>query len=203
MKRFLVTLSAALFVAEFLLLVVSWLLSATMTSGVRSLLSGEGIRWLLGRFVDTLQTPLLVWLLLLSMAYGCLRGCGCLQRAVNRSSDRVGRNRYRLLAPFSGATFVTVLAVAMLLVLFLQPQAVLLSATGSLWPSPFSRGLIPLLALLCIVFAVSYGVLSGAFSSLSDVFQSLVDGIAASAPLFVVYVLGVQLVASFFFVLGG
>ena len=35
----------ALFVAELLLVIVSWLLSATRLEGVRSLISSEGIRW--------------------------------------------------------------------------------------------------------------------------------------------------------------
>lgn len=194
MKRYLVRLCAALLAAEMLLVAASWLLSATMTRPVRSLLSGEGLRWCVGRFVDTLLSPLLVWLVLGAMAWGALaRACG-------RRHPRQSRSHYGPLAPLWAAAVVTLLAGALLAVALLQPQAVLLSATGSLWPSPFSRGLVPLLALLTILFAVSYGVLAGTMTSFDDIFDALVDGIAKAAPLFVVYVLAVQFVASLLFI---
>ena len=60
-------------------MLVSWLLAAAIpTSGVRSLLSSEGLRWLLGHFSDVLGTPVLLCLLILLMAYGSLKGCGIL-----------------------------------------------------------------------------------------------------------------------------
>ena len=131
-----------LVVGELLLIMVSWLLSATMAGNVRSLLSTEGIRWLLGSFVDALQTPVLVWLLLLAMAYGCLQGCGCL----GVSGDDNHRRYRHVLTPLRGALILTGLFVGGVVLLVVAPPGVLLSATGSLWPSPFSRALVPLLA---------------------------------------------------------
>ena len=65
----------ALFVAEMLLCLVSWIVSVLLPeSGVRSAFSGEGIRWLMGHYAEFLASPLLAWLLLLSMAYGTCRG---------------------------------------------------------------------------------------------------------------------------------
>ena len=60
-----------LVVAELILVLTSWLLSATMTEGVRSLLSDVGIRWFLGSLTTFIATPWLVRLLLLAMAGGC------------------------------------------------------------------------------------------------------------------------------------
>ena len=199
MKKFTAYLTALLVMGELLLIMVSWLLSATMGDSVRSLLSGEGIRWLLGSFVDTLQTPLLVWLLLLAMAYGCLRACGCLQTR----HDAGGRRRRRVLTPLRGALLLTLLFVAVVIVMVAVPRAVLLSATGSLWPSPFSQALVPLLALGTIIFAVAYGIMTRTFTSFSAVVQALVQGVAEAAPLFVLYVLAVQFVASLAFVAAG
>ena len=183
-------------VGELLLIMVSWLLSATTAGNVRSLLSGEGIRWLLGSFVDTLQTPLLVWLLLLAMAFGCLQACGCMRS----HRDGNGRRRHRVLTPLRGALLLTLLFVAVVVVMVAVPRAVLLSATGSLWPSPFSQALVPLLALGMIVFAVAYGIMARTFTSFTAVVQALAQGVAEAAPLFVLYVLAAQFVASLAFV---
>ena len=71
MNKLIARLVLLLLVAEFLLVLLSWLLSATLTDGVHTLLSSEGIRWLLGRFTVILLKPQLIWLLLLSMA--CVR----------------------------------------------------------------------------------------------------------------------------------
>lgn len=188
-----------LVVGELLLIMVSWLLSATMAGNVRSLLSTEGIRWLLGSFVDALQTPVLVWLLLLAMAYGSLQGCGCLGV---RGDDNHRRYRH-VLPPLRGALILAGLFVGVVVLLVVAPPGVLLSATGSLWPSPFSRALVPLLALGTIVFAVSYGVLARTFTSVASIVQALAQGVAVAAPLFVVYVLATQFVASVEFVVAG
>ena len=75
-----------LLIAQVLLVLVSWLLSASMTEGVHSLLSNEGVRWFVGQYVYMLASPLLVWLLLLSMAFGCFRGCGLSESSVRRAN---------------------------------------------------------------------------------------------------------------------
>ena len=77
MKKLVAYIALALLLTEVALLLLSWLLSATMAEeGVRSLLSPEGVRFLLGGFTSFLQKPLLIWLLLLSMAWGCIQGSG-------------------------------------------------------------------------------------------------------------------------------
>lgn len=58
MKRFLPYIALFLFLAEIVLILVSWLMSAALpTSGVRSMLSGEGLRWFMGHFGNILATP--------------------------------------------------------------------------------------------------------------------------------------------------
>ena len=52
-------LCVGLLVAQSLLVIVSWLLSAMRLEGVRSLLSSEGIRWFVGGFSDIVANPLL------------------------------------------------------------------------------------------------------------------------------------------------
>ena len=79
-NKYLPHIAFLLFAAQLLLMLVSWLLAAANpASGVRSLLSSEGLRWFLGHFSDVLGTPVLLCLLLLLMAYGSLKNCGILQ----------------------------------------------------------------------------------------------------------------------------
>ena len=66
MKRLLAYLVLALALAEVVLVLASWLLSATMAGNVRSLLSSEGVRWFFGGFTTMLASPWLVWLVLLA-----------------------------------------------------------------------------------------------------------------------------------------
>jgi aminobenzoyl-glutamate transport protein len=190
MKRLLPHIAMTLFGAQLLLMLGSWLYSAAQPmSGVRSLLSGEGLRWMFGHFADFLAKPQLVWLLLLSMGYGALRGSGIFQRQTVHEGYRLRRARWV-------AVCMLLLMVAVLLLFTILPHAVLLSATGSLWPSPFSRSLVPFAALTAVVVSASYGVVAGRFAHLSDVFSVMLDGLRQAAPLLLLYILVVQLYES-------
>ena len=179
-------------VGEVLLVLVSWLFSATLTDGPRSLLSGEGVRWLLGHFSTLLATPALVWLLLIAMAGGCLWRSGLL-RAPATYGERVGRR----------AVFLFILSyVVVLLALVLPPHAILLSATGRFLPSPLSRAAVPLLALGVLLASTLYGWIAGRFVNIADVTRAMAFGIAQAAPLLVLYVLVVQFGRSLAYVLG-
>lgn len=192
MKKWYSYLIVGLTVAELLLVLFSWLLSATMTEGVRSMLSGEGVRWFFGSFVSVLSSQWLVWLLLLSMAYGCLWQSGLLRFRAPRS--------YRQRVALRTAIVFLLLYVAAILALTVTPHAVLLSATGQLFPSAFSRALVPLVAIgLCLVSMV-YGLMSGRFENLPAAVDSLSRGIAKAAPLFVLYILVMLFFQSVLFV---
>ncbi len=193
MKKFLPHIALGLFAAQLLLMLGSWIYSAALPmSGVRSLLSGEGLRWLMGHYADVLATPWLVWLLLWAMAWGVLRRSGLLSW---RQGFREQQARWLTLL------LLVVLVVAVVL-LTLTPQAVLLSVTGRLWPSPFSQSLVPFSAFAVLLLGVCYGMLAGPLSSLRQVYGAILDGLRAAAPLLLFYVLVVQLLASLRFVLG-
>ena len=173
-------------------MLVSWLLAAAIpTSGVRSLLSSEGLRWLLGHFSDMLGTPVLLCLLLLLMAYGSLKGSGILHF---KSSYRHSR---ALIITFMLAVFY----VGAIVLLVMMPHAVLLSATGLLWPSPFSAAIVPLLAFGITLLSAVYGYVADSYRTISDVYQSLIDGIREGAPWLLFYVLSGQIYYSLKFIL--
>ena len=138
-----------------------------------------------------LGTPVLLCLLLLLMAYGSLNGCGILHF---RSSYRQRR-----------ALFITLLLLlvyaGVIVLLVMMPHAVLLSATGLLWPSPFSAAVVPLIAFGITLLSAVYGYVAGSYREMSDVYQSLIDGIRDGAPWLLFYLLLGQIYYSLQFIL--
>lgn len=191
-RRLAAWLGCVLLLAELILILVSWLLSATMTEGVRSLLSSEGIRWFFGSFVGIMASPLLVWLLLSLIALGSLQKSGLL--AMQQS--------YREKVALRSALLLLILYVAVILLLTVTPNAFLLSITGSLFPSAFSRSLVPIIAFGIVLMSISFGVMSGRINSLSAVLETLSFGISKGAELFVLYILIMQFYESLWFVFG-
>ena len=192
LKKYLPHIALLLFAAHLLLMLVSWLLSAAMpTSGVRSLLSSEGLRWFLGHFSDVLGTPVLLCLLLLLMAYGCLKGCGILHFSQS----------YRQRRALAIMLLLLVVYIGVIILLVMIPHAVLLSATGSLWPSPFSAAIVPMIAFGVTLLSTVYGYVAGSYHQISDVYQSLIDGIRMGAPWLLFYILLGQLYYSLQFIM--
>lgn len=191
MKRFLPYIALTLFVLQLLTMLVSWLLSAVFPdSGIRSLLSGQGLRWFFGHFAQSLARPQLVWLLLLSMGYGVLVRCGVL-----RVGSSYRESRARIMTSLLLAVYVGVIALMTAI-----PHAILLSATGSLWASPFSQALVPLVAFGIIALSSFYGIIAGTFDTLQDVYDALLHGIRQSAALLLFYVLLTELTLSLLFI---
>ena len=184
-------------IAQAVLIILSWLLSAMGQEGVRSLLSSEAIRWFVGSFSAMTGSPLLLWLLLLLSAAGCVRQSG--------AGALLSRHRslgYRHRIAVRVALFFLMAYIVILALLTLVPHAILLSATGQLFPSAFSRNLLPIIAFGVIVFCVAFGVMAGRLKSLGDVLQSLSFGIARGASLVILYILLIQFCESLRFVFG-
>ena len=186
-----------LVMSELFLVILSWLLSATRMDGVRSLLSSEGVRWFFGSFTDMVASPLLVWLLLGLCAWGSLQRSG-LFLFFNSQSQVSYRYREKVAMRVSLVFLVIYLGIIALLTL--APHAILLSATGSLFPSAFSRSLVPIVSFgLCLVSLV-FGLMSGRLRGLADILEAFSTGIAQGAPLIIVYLFAVQLYESLRFV---
>ncbi len=186
-----------LVLAEVMLVILSWLLSATMMEGVRSLLSSEGIRWFVGSYSAMMASPLLVWLLLLLSAYGCVQRSGVVS-LFRRRAPITYRERIALRV----AVIFLCIYVVIIALLTLMPHAILLSATGDLFPSAFSRCLVPIVAFAVILFAVAFAMMAGHISTLAAILQFVSYGIAKGAPLVVVLFLLIQFFKSVRFVFG-
>ena len=192
-KRVIGWIVGFLIIAEVVIVLLSWLLSATMTTGVRPLLSSEGVRWFFSSYVAIIGAPWLVWLLLLSLAGGCMYQSGIFRHGSKPLGKLQGLG-------YVVAVIMLVIYVACILLLTVAPHAVLLSATGHLSASPFSRALVPVIAMGLIVCSLGYGIVTRAFTSIADVCASMTDGVRKAAPLFLIYVLLAQLVESLLFV---
>jgi aminobenzoyl-glutamate transport protein len=187
----------SLLIAELALILFSWILSAAGVEGVRSLLSGEGVRWFVGDFARMVASPLLAWLLLSMMAVGAFLRSGLTSLW---HEDRSRILSYRDRTAFRVSLVLLVAYVAAILLLTVVPHAVLLSASGSLFPSPFSRSIIPIVAFGLTLVSITFGMMSGRMQSLSDVLEILSYGIRRYAPLLVLYVFCIMLYQSLRFV---
>ena len=201
--------AAALLVAQVLLALASWLLLSIRNSQLsiancqlsifnchRSLLSGQGVRWLAAHFVDGLQSPLLVWLLLAAAAAGIVR------RSRLFSVRRPDANSQLSIVNHPRSASLILLAVYVLIVLLLTapPHAVLLSATGHLWPSPFSQALVPIVCLGAVVAAIGYGLAARTLTTLTSIVDAAAEGLRGAAPLFLLYILAMQFYLSLHYV---
>jgi aminobenzoyl-glutamate transport protein len=187
-----------LFLVEAVLILLSWILSATGMEGVRSLLSSEGIRWFFGDFTRMVGSPLLVWLILLLMAVGSFQRSGL---TLLVRIDRWRKLSYRDRTALRVAIILLVLYIAAILLLTIFPHAILLSASGSLFPSPFSRSIMPFTAFGIALLSIAFGMISGRMQSLSDILGALCYGLQKGAPLLVLYIFCIQFYESLRFVL--
>lgn len=184
-------IALALVVAQVLLVLTSWLITAAMPEVFdHSLLSAEGIRWFFGRFQDNLASPLLVWLLLASIALGALQRSGLSHFDVSEYRQRIAM---RLVV------FELVIFLAIIMALTLVPHAILLNVMGGLYPSSFSMSIIPYICFVVMFVSVSFGVMSGKLKGMESVFGALTVGISRMSPIFVIYVLAMQFYYSLMF----
>lgn len=184
-----------LLLAELVLILLSWILFAIGEEEVRSLLSSEGIRWFVGGFTTMVSSPLLVWLIILLMAFGAFLKSGLISL-----TDASYQMTYRDKTALRVAIVFLLAYIAVILLLTVIPHAILLSATGALFPSPFSRSIVPLTAFGIALVSIIYGIMSGRLRDIKDILDALSFGISKGAPVFVLYILIIQFVRSMLFV---
>ncbi|MBR1767488.1 MAG: AbgT family transporter [Prevotella sp.] len=194
-KRFMAFTALVLLLAELVLILLSWIIFAIGEEEVRSLLSSEGIRWFVGGFTTMVSSPLLVWLIILLMAFGAFQKSGLISL-----TDASYQMTYRDKTALRVAIVFLLAYIAVILLMTVIPHAILLSATGALFPSPFSRSIVPLTAFGIALVSIIYGIMSGRLRDIKDILDALSFGISKGAPVFVLYILIIQFVRSMLFV---
>lgn len=194
--KYIARLALMLGVFQLIAVLGSWIFKAVNPElPLRSLLSAEGIRWMVGSIGDNLAGRGLVWLLLGSMAFGSVKFCGILD--VPRKWKAMSFwDRFGLMVALAELLVIVVLT----LLLTVLPHAVLLGVTGNLYPSSFSKSLFFIVCLSVCFISVSFGVVSSRLRSLEEVCDCLVAGIAYTLPLWLIYVLAIELYASLQFI---
>lgn len=184
---FLLTLALALF---------SWVGSVYGVGEVQSLLSAEGIRWVLGHTLENyVQAPALgmVLVFFMGLGIGVRSGLYDVLRRFIQKGKMVSRKERRalVLAVSVFALFLILVGVSLLL-----PWNLFLGVTGSWLHSPISKGGIYLLSVGIGVAGMVYGYVADVYRSLSDVVKGMSCLIARKASFFVTLFFVVQFFSS-------
>ena len=169
-------MALALVLVELALWLASWILNTTSGGEVRSMLGSEGLRWFFHHLCSSMASPPLVWILLAGMAYGCLRRSGLL--TINRQK---AQSSYRVRIALWSVLLFGLLYLGAVLLMTLLPHAILLSATGRLFPSAFSSSLPAIIAFGAMLLSIVYGIVSGTFRTLETVYGSFLYGLRRAA----------------------
>lgn len=192
-SRFLAWTALALGLGQIAIMLTAWLLTAAWPEDfTRSFLSAEGVRWFLGKFQSNLASPVLVWLLVCSIAYGAYQSSHICE---------YDKREYRQRFAMGVAVFELSVFVLAMFALTMLPHAILLNVMGTLIPSSFTQSIIPYTAFAITVVCCSFGVISGKVNGVEGVFRMLVSGIEWGAPYFVIYVFAAQLFYSILYVI--
>lgn len=190
--------SLVLVLLEGIIVVVPWIVfSLCPELPFRPILSGEGLRWLFGTFVQNVCTPYLVWMLMLGISFGVLWNSRLLTLVTGfRNAPQHDR-----LALYVVLFEIVVIGLAVVLLAFV-PHAVLLSAIGTILPSSFSASVVPIAAWGIFVVAFTYGYATGVFNSVGRVLRSMSFGLYKTAPILILYIIATELYHSLVWVLG-
>lgn len=168
-----------------LLVLISWIASVYEIGNVQSLLSAEGIRWMLGHTVSKyVQAPALAIVLVILMGAGvCVRsGLSDVLRRFFKKGQLLSRRERRALR---SACLALLIYIMLIVVSLFFPWNFLQGVTGSWLHSPFSRGTVYLLSVGIGWAGMVFGYVSGSFRSIEEVVAGMSFLIARKASYFV------------------
>ncbi len=188
-------LCLVLLMLQLAIFLLSWIISTTNPDlPVRSLLGGEGIRWFFGHFMSIVGSYGAAWLIVILIACGAVSESGIWPTVCSRIRKEPLSYRQKYALRCSAVALLFFIAVIVMLIC--TKEAVLVSATGSLFPSSFSKAIVPILAFILTAISILFGSLSAQFQHIGDAFHALYVGPQQGAPLMVIYVFACQLIAS-------
>lgn len=203
LNNFLTYILVLVIILSAVFIVGAWIVSAVFPEcQIRSVLGNDGIRWLLGHFTENVCTPLLVWIILLALSFGCIDRSGLfadLSKAVNGGTAEKFDFRSKIGMVIVGVEFFVVVLVMSLL--SVVPHAVLLSVDGTLFPSSFSNSLVPVMSFTLVLCATTYGITTNRFRSVISWGKSLAHGMSRCSMLIAVYIAAAELYSIIRFVI--
>ena len=188
--------SLTFFLLTVLLALFSWIGSVYGAGEVQSLLSAEGIRWMLGHVVENyVQTPALglVLVLFMGLGVGIRAGLYDVLKRFCRKEKLLSRKERRalLMSAIAFGLFVALIVVALLL-----PWNFLYGVTGSWEHSPIAKGWSYLLSVGIGLSGMVYGYVSDVFRNLADVVRGMSLLVSRLASYFVTLFFVVQFFSS-------
>ena len=189
--------TCSLLLLQIMVVILSWMIKTIYPEfNGRSLLSGEGVRWFLGNFTNNVASNILVWIILLGLSWGAIRASNILQ--VFKRSHTLS---YRERLGFRIVLIEIMIWFTVIALLSFIPHAAMLSITGQLFPSSFSKSIVPLIAFIALFSSITYGLIIGRLRNGNLIIEALSNGIKQIAPYIIIYIILVQLIYSIKFVL--
>ena len=190
-------ITCSLLLLQIMVVILSWMIKTIYPDfNGRSLLSGEGVRWFLGNFTNNVASNILVWIILIGLSWGAIRASNILQ--VFKRSHTLS---YRERLGFRVVLIEIMIWFIVIVLLSFIPHAAMLSITGQLFPSSFSKSIVPLIAFIALFSSITYGLIIGRLRKGNLIIEALSNGIKQIAPYIIIYIILVQLIYSIKFVL--
>lgn len=190
-------ITCSLLLLQIMVVILSWMIKTIYPEfNGRSLLSGEGVRWFLGNFTNNVASNILVWIILIGLSWGAIRASNILQ--VFKRSHTLS---YRERLGFRVVLIEVMIWFTVIALLSFIPHAAMLSITGQLFPSSFSKSIVPLIAFIALFSSITYGLIIGRLRKGNLIIEALSNGIKQIAPYIIIYIILVQLIYSIKFVL--
>ena len=190
-------ITCSLLLLQIMVVILSWMIKTIYPEfNGRSLLSGEGVRWFLGNFTNNVASNILVWIILIGLSWGAIRASNILQ--VFKRSHTLS---YRERLGFRVVLIEIIIWFTVIALLSFIPHAAMLSITGQLFPSSFSKSIVPLIAFIALFSSITYGLIIGRLRKGNLIIEALSNGIKQIAPYIIIYIILIQLIYSIKFVL--
>lgn len=187
-------------IAEVFIIFLSWMLCTVYPEiQIRSLLSDEGIRWLFGHITENVSGAIIIYIIMIGMACGAIKRSGFIEH-LNRLAKHKEEMDYRDKMAFIAIGAELAIYILSMALLAFTPHAILLSATGNLYPSSFSVSIIPSLCSIICLMMWTFAFFTKRMTSIYNCISSLVDGIKAFAPIIVAYIFICQLIQTLYFI---
>ena len=190
-------ITCSLLLLQIMVVILSWMIKTIYPDfNGRSLLSGEGVRWFLGNFTNNVASNILVWIILIGLSWGAIHASHILQ--VFKRSHTLS---YRERLGFRVVLIEIMIWFIVIVLLSFIPHAAMLSITGQLFPSSFSKSIVPLITFIALFNSITYGLIIGRLRKGNLIIEALSNGIKQIAPYIIIYIILVQLIYSIKFVL--
>ena len=190
-------ITCSLLLFQIMVVILSWMIKTIYPDfNGRSLLSGEGVRWFLGNFTNNVASNILVWIILIGLSWGAIHASHILQ--VFKRSHTLS---YRERLGFRVVLIEIMIWFIVIVLLSFIPHAAMLSITGQLFPSSFSKSIVPLITFIALFSSITYGLIIGRLRKGNLIIEALSNGIKQIAPYIIIYIILIQLIYSIKFVL--